>query len=154
MSSEDTDYEKLLETGWEDIPEPKVLPDGTWLLQCVKAKYQAGGDKTNANVMFIYVPKMPMDDVREDELEELEGYDWAKNQIFFKIWLQRPADWAKLRSHLSKHHIDVDSLNKADSIAAAQGTEIYGQLADGSYKNAQNENVLDNKIVAFQPYEA
>lgn len=142
-------YEEILNRGWDEVPEVKVLPEGSWLLAGRNAAYKEPEGDSNPFLMFVYEPKEPMDDVDTDALDELGAdYDFSNNRLFFRMWLETSADWDKVRKHLVKHGIDVSGSIK-DSLDAFKGTEIVSYLEQRSYTDNAGEPQVTNDPTQF-----
>lgn len=148
--SEATYQEEILNRSWGEIPEPKTLPGGSWLLKTRNASYVPAKDDNNAKALFFYVPREPMNDVSESELADLGAdYDYSANQVVFTIWLEGPRDWDNLRKHLEKSGVDVSKGTVLDSLKAAKGTEIVGYLGSRTFTNRAGEVQVENTVSNF-----
>lgn len=147
----ETNYEDILNTLWDAIPEPEVLPGGSWLLRAKGAKYFPAGEDTSARVMFIYGAKEPMQDVDESALKALEAknYDVSSNRIFFTVWIEDGASWQTVRNHLKKHGIDLAGKSPQQSLKEVRGKEVVAFLDTRTYQNKAGDNVTENTATNF-----
>jgi len=146
------DYADILDRGWEEIPQVKTLPVGSWLLEGTNASFKAGDD-SNDSIIFVYKAKEPMDDVDTDQLDELGAdYDYSDNRIFARLWLETNADWDKVRNHLVKHGIDVSG-KISDSLKEFKGSQVVSYLDTRTYTNSVGDEVVDNDPVQFAVHE-
>lgn len=150
-----SDYIDIATTSWDEIPEKKTLPVGTYLLRARSAKYNEPKEEgKNGSVVFVYEPRMPMDDVNDDDLAELgQDYDLANNTIFYRIWIERQTDWQTVKKHLAKHGVDVSG-SIQDSFDAVKGKEVLAYLSTRTFTNGAGETVEDNDASNFAPVEA
>src|SRR5262245_26219114 len=100
-----TDYADIANMSFDDIPEPKVLPDGVWILQGRNATYlKAKEEDQNDRVLFFYAVVGPTDSVSDEDLDEagIDGeYDLALNQIVKTFWIDGPRAWKQVKAHMS-----------------------------------------------------
>lgn len=154
--TEDTgDYGDILNRSWNEIPEPQTLPNGSWVLKGRNASYVAAREEgKNSKVLFFYTPTEPTDDVDREALAELgDGYDISQNQIAYTIWIEFAKDWDKVRKHLAKHGVDVDSMTIDQSLKAFKNTIVVANLEQRSYTNNAGETVLENSPSNFAAVE-
>jgi hypothetical protein len=100
-----SDYEELANLSWDDVPEIKLLPTGTWKLRGQSATLQpAKSEGGSPSVLFTYVPVEPMADVDDDELAELHNggeYDYSLNRIFVRMWISDGRDRFTVKNHVN-----------------------------------------------------
>lgn len=146
-------FADIAEQQWNDIPEPKLLPEGTYLLRGTNVSYFPA-DKENdksARVVFFYETKEAMDDVPESKLKELgEGYDFANNDIAQQFFINRAKDWDRVRKHLSAHGIDVDGKTMPETFEEFRGTEVLAHLVQDEYVNHAGVPITQNKPTLFE----
>ncbi len=148
-------YETILARGWDNIPKPKFLPDGSYRFRCASAKaIQPKTPDGNTRVSIGFEPQEPMEDVDTEALAALgEGYDIAENTIWVTIWLQRATDYAKLRNIMEKCGLNLDDYVGKDgfenSLKALKNTECIGVVINGFDKDATGAQVPVNKITTF-----
>lgn len=149
-----SDYIDIQTASWDEIPEKKTLPVGTYLLKGRSAKYNPPKeDGKNGNVMFVYEPRQAMDDVDDDAFQELgSDYDLANNPIFFRIWIERQTDWQNVKRHLEKHGIDVSG-GIQKSFEQFKGNEVLAYLSTRTFTNGAGETVEDNDASNFAPVD-
>lgn len=148
-------YDALLNRSWGEIPEPKTLPVGSWLLKGRNVAYLPAKGEGNPRVLFFYTPKEPMDDVRPEELAELgDDYDYANNQIVKTIWVESNRDWATVKAHLALHGVDVSNgRSQKDTFKDFKGTEVIAYLETKAFTTAGGETKIDNDPVKFAKVE-
>lgn len=148
-----SDYKDILNTSWDEIPEPEVLPLGSWLLRVKGAKYFEPNEEkeTSARVMFILGAKEPMNDVSQAELEALtaKNYDITQNRIFYTIWMEDGAAWQQVRVFLKRLGVDLSGKSPKESLKDARGKEIVGFLDTRTYTNGAGAVVTENVISSF-----
>lgn len=148
--SEGSYQEEILDRSWDEIPQPKLLPVGSYLLKGRNASFVPGKDGQNDKALFFYVPKEAMDDVSESDIADLGAdYDYAANQIVYTIWLEGPKDWDNMRQHLAKHGVDTKGKSVKDSLKAFRGSEVVAYLNQRNFTNRAGENITENNPTAF-----
>lgn len=145
-----SDYADIASMSWENIPEPKVLPVGSYLLRGRNASYQPSKEEGKSpTFMFVYSVKEPMDDVDAEALSGLgEDYDLASNQIFFRIYVETAADFAKVRRHLALHGVEAKGDIK-ETLKKFKGTEVVAYLNQKQFTDRQGETRTDNNAETF-----
>lgn len=157
MIEQDDSYEAIAETSWDDIPEPRVLPKGTWKLKGKNAKRMPGGEGSNPYVLFFYKPVEPMSDVDDADLDALgKDYDFNINDLSFRIYTETSADFKKVEKFLAKHGIvpaKSEETGKAEGIDATlkkfKGAEVLSVLGKRTFKDNTGELRTDNTLTAF-----
>lgn len=143
-----SNYEEILSRSWDDLPEDKVLPEGSWILRGRNATFQKSEGKGGDRFLFIYQVQEAMDDVDEKALSSLGNYDVKDKQVFFTMFVQRPNDWKALRAHLAKHGIDVTG-NIQQSLQAFPGTDVVAYLGTKTFTTKGGDVVTDNDPTQF-----
>lgn len=146
-----TDYADILKRAWSEIPEPKVLPGGSWLLKGLAAKFSPPkGDSDSSTVLFMYQVKEPCEDVNDGEVAELgEDYDFGLNKISYTVWINEDSDWDKVRKHLVRNGVDISG-SLEDSFKAFKGTEVIGYVTEAVYTDKKTGEVRPvNNIERF-----
>ena len=151
-----SDYENILSKGWDNIPQPKQLPEGSYLLVSRGASIQAptkeGG---NPNILFVHSVKEAMDDVDDGDLKKLgDGYDFSLNRIFTRVWLETAADYSGARAMLKKHGVDTSGDDYKEAFKDLRGKEIVAFLTPHSFVNNAGDEVQDNRASNFVPANA
>lgn len=146
----EADYSDILTKSWDEIPEPKTLPNGSYRLKGRNASFlPAKDDNSNPRILFFYSVKEPMDDVDQDALDALgPDYDMEENDVVATFWLQKSKDYANVKAHLKLHGVDVSG-NIQDSLKAFKGSEVNAFLTSETFTNAQGQLVEQNKPTAF-----
>lgn len=153
--SEVNDYNDLLNASWDEIPEQKLTPNGSWLLRGKNASFVAPKGDANGRVLFVYSPKDPIE-VDSDAIAELEaeGYDVGDNQLFYTVWIERNSDWDKVRKHLAKHGIDDSSQTIAQSLKAFRNTQVVGHVGVRTFtRKGSTETTIENTVDNFAAVE-
>ena len=148
-------YQDILKRGMDEVPDLKPLPTGTWLLKVLGApKFQPPKEEgRSGQVMFVFQPVEPGDDVDADEIEALgANYDTAGNRIFHKPWVETSADWAAIRRLLVKLGADASD-NFEDAFKAVKGATVYADVGYRTYTNNAGEVVEENTASNFQAVE-
>lgn len=150
-------YEALLNRGWDEIPQPKTLPVGSWLLKARNAAYIAGDvdQGKSPRVVFFYTPKEPMNDVDSAELSALgNDYDLASNQITKTFFIESNRNWDDVRNFLNLHGVETKGKTQIESLKAFKGTEIVSYLGVKTFTDKQTGNVrVDNEPKSFAKVE-
>lgn len=152
------DYDDLLNTSWENIPEPVNLPGGSYLIKganvaFVKAKEEGKPHK----VLFSYNAQSPVA-VDEDALAELpEGYEIETNDLTYTVFIEKAADWNNVRKHLELHGIELTGgifeNGKLSFAKAFRGAEIVAEVGQRFYTNAAGDSIPQNTLSKFQRVE-
>lgn len=146
--------EEILNRSWNEIPVPKLLPVGSYLLKGRNASYVNGKDEQSPKALFFYVPKEAMDDVDGAALDELGAdYDFNANQIVYTMWLETPQNWDAMRQHLAKHGITTEDRSLKETLKDFKGTEVIAYLNTRNFQNRAGETVTENNPTAFVKVE-
>ncbi len=148
-------YADILKRGMDEIPDPKTLPTGTWLLKLLGApKFIPPREEgKSGQVLFVLQPVEPGDDVDADEIEALgSNYDVAGNRIFYKPWVETSADWAAIRRLLVKFGADPKA-SYEDAFKEVKGQTIFADLGYRTYTNNSGEVVEENTVSNFAAVE-
>lgn len=145
-----SDYEDVLKKSWEEIPEPKLLPVGSWLLRGRNAAFlEPKEEGQNARVLFFYIPKSPMDDVDEGALAALgDDYDYAENDVIHTIWIERNKDWDRVRKHLALHGIEATGPIQ-DTLKKFKNSEVFAYLDQRAFETKAGEKREENVPTNF-----
>lgn len=152
-----SDYADILQQSWDNIPEAKALPVGTYLLKARNASFQPPkSEDKKPVVLFVYQPKEAMDDVQSTELESLgENYDIADNRVFTRFFIESNADWDKVRKHIVKHGVDLKGKSLEDGLKSVANTEILAYLDQSTFTDKQTGEVrTQNDAKEFAPVDA
>lgn len=151
----DSNYADILQQSWSEIPEPKVLPVGSYLLKGSNATFQKAKDETkNPSVLMVFQPKEAMDDVDQAALAELgDNYEVTENSVFHRVYIERKSDWDKVRKILAKMGVSVEG-SLEESFKAFRGAEVIGYLDQNTYTNGEGNVITQNVIKEFAPVEA
>ena len=162
------DYETIGDMSWDDVPDPKVLPKGPWVLAGKNAKRmpgRAGEDgKSDSSpyVLFFYKAVEPLVEVDDDELAALgDEYDVQINDLTFRIYIETKADYRKVEAHLAKHGIVAgvsEETGKKESIDATlkrfKNSRVIGVLGQRTFKDRTGDLRTDNTIGSFVSEQA
>lgn len=152
--TEAANYDELLNRSWDEIPEPKTLPGGNWLLELRNIAYKGPTDTANAKVLVFLTPKQPSEDVDSSALADLgDEYDVSENQIVHTFWVEHQRDWQAVRNFLTMLGVDMKGKSQIESFKAAKGGEIMGYLDERTYTNSAGQLVTENIVKAFSPLE-
>lgn len=145
-------YADITKLSWDNIPEVKLLPDGSYRLRGRNASFLAAKEEgQNARVLFFLVPQEPMDDVDASELEALGAdYDITSNQVVHTIWIERPQDWNKVKAFLTLAGVDVTKQSIAESLKEFKNSELYAHLTSRTFKDKNDESREENVASQFQ----
>lgn len=144
-------YADILNRSWDEIPEPKVLPNGTWLLRGNNVGYfPAKEEGKSTRVAFFYTPKEAMDDVDEAELDQLgPDYDLADSDVVKQFFINRSKDWDAVRKHLALHGIDTTGKSQVETFKEFNGTEVLSYLGTKTYTDSSGKTVEQNDPTQF-----
>lgn len=154
----DDSYEAILSRSVEDIPEPVLLPAGSWVLKATSAaKFVPPKSETDTPVvLFVYEPTEDLDDVDKDAVQELRDadYDFGNNPLFYRIRINRESDWKKVVEHIKLHGVDTEGLTVKESLAAVKSARIIGAVTVRSYtKKPEGTLVTTNDVAQFAALE-
>ncbi len=148
------DYEDILNRSWDEIPEPQVLPVGSYRLKSRGATFMEAKESTSDRVMFIYNAMEPLPDVDADALGALGDYDISQNRLFFTIWIESYADWDGVRKHIAKHGLEiVPGETPKETFSRMKGSEVIAWLDQRSYENKAGDMVESNDPAQFAKIE-
>lgn len=150
------DYADILNQSWDDIPEPKLLPVGSWKLRNRGATYQPAKKEGNSDqVVFVYTPIEPMEDVNVEDLQALGAdYDVQSNRIFARFFVSDGNDWDRVRKHIAKHGVEVKG-KLADTLKSVKGRDVIAYLEQRSFtREGSSEVETANEAKNFAPVEA
>lgn len=144
-------YNEIVNRSWDDIPEPQLLPQGSWLLRGRNvAIFPPKEDGAATRVAFFYEAKEPMDDVPQTELDALGAdYSYAENDIVKQFFINRNKDWDNVRKHLELHGISTKGKSQPETFDAFKGTEVVAFLQTKTFVNGAGQQVTDNDPTSF-----
>lgn len=147
-----SDYAEIADLSWDNIQEPKPLPVGTYLLRARNAVFQPSKEADKSPVvMFVYVPKEAMEDVKSDELEALGAdYDIGENKIFARFYIEDGSSWDQVRKHLAKHGIEATGKIE-DTLKKVKGTEVLAYLEQKTFTRKDQTVGVANNATEFAP---
>lgn len=150
-----SDYADILSQSWDEIPEAKTLPQGSYLLRARSASYQPAKDVDKSPaVLFVYSAKEAMEDVDADEIAKLgDNYDIGANKIFSRFFVADKSDWDNVRKHIAKHGVDLKGLTIEESLKAVKGREVIAFLGQRSFTTNAGEAKEENVPSNFTPVE-
>lgn len=151
------DYDDILNRSWDEIPEDKLTPNGSWVLKVRNAAFiEPKEEGKSARVVFFYTPKEPLDDVDAVALQELEaeGYDLSQNQITAQFYVEGNRDWNTIRGHMDKHigGKNGDAKNIRESLKLIKGAEVVAYVDVRSYDkdvNGETVTITENSATNF-----
>ena|ERR1700730_8233370 len=147
-------YSEILNRSWDDIPQPKLLPEGTWLLKVRNVQFFPANDERNQpdRVAFFFEAREPMDDVDAKDLAALgEGYSYSINEIAKQFSIFRTGDWEDVRKLLSMLGIETKGQDQAATFKAARGAEVLGYLSQQTFTTKAGETKTLNQPTVFEP---
>lgn len=146
-------YSEILNRSWDDIPQPKLLPEGTWLLRVRNVSYFPANEEKQQpeRVAFFFEAKEPMDDVDAQELTALgEDYSFAINDIVKQFSIFRPKDWMDVRKLLDLLGVDTKGKDQAATFKDAKGQEVLGFLTQATFVTRAGETKTENQPTIFE----
>ena len=125
-----SNYEHLYKAGWDNIPEPKVLPVGHWTLTPIGVFFNAPKEEGKSpRISFKYEAVGPLGDVDPRALKALgENYQFSMNDNIYngdQFWLGNAKDDRKVVQHIEKHGVRVNG--RALLVPADDGTPRVNQ---------------------------
>lgn len=149
------EYDELYNRTWADIPEPKTLPEGSWVLKATSAarKNNEDNDKMGPTVNVVFSVVEPMNDVDTGELDALgDNYDVTGNKIFHKFFL-RDGGSENVRKFLKNLGIYDETLTPDENLKLVKGQQVVAFLGQRPYKDRDGNERVDNVIKAFSVAE-
>ncbi len=146
------DYEALLDVGYDELPDPVLLPIGSWALKGRNTFVIKNEDPTKnyiALVKFFYRATEPMKDVDDDELSAIDPGDYGTASLDpFTIFIEGNGDWKKkVVPHLEKHGITRGSVRSM--LEAFTGTDVTAYLGVRTFKTKEGDEVTVNQPTSF-----
>lgn len=149
-------YEDIADRSWDEIPEEKTLPGGSWLLRGRSASYKpAKDDNSSPAILFIHTAKEPMDDVDDEELQALGAdYDIGQNRIFTRFYLETGRDYKRVRDFLEVHGVEIDPKKSIkETLPAFKGTQAIAVLTSRSFTRNDGTTAEENVASQFTKVE-
>jgi hypothetical protein len=151
------DYDDLLNRTWDDIPEPVLLPGGTWMVAGkTAALVRPKEEGKSLKILFGLKAKEPVN-VAQEELDELGDYDITINDLQHTIYIENASDWDKVRKFLAVFGVEIDTKvkivdgnGKLSFAKAFAGAEAVAEIGQRNYQDANNETVWQNNLSKFQ----
>lgn len=150
-----SDYAEIANLSWDEIQESQPLPVGTYLLKARNAVFQPSKEADKSPVvMFVYVPKEAMEDVKTEELEALgPDYDIGENKVFQRFYIEDGSSWDQVRKHLVKHGIEVEGKIE-DTLKKVKGTEVLAYLNQNTFTRRDGTVGTGNNATEFAAVES
>lgn len=150
----DTNYADIANLSWDNIQAPKNIPGGTYLLKLRNIVFQPSKEEgKNPVVMFVHVPKEPMEDVSTEELEALgANYDISQNKLFTRVFIEDGSSWDRVRRLLEKHGLEMKGgVEESLKAASKSGAEVLGAVGLGKpFKDAASGEMRQlNEVTEF-----
>lgn len=152
------DYADIAERSWEEIPEAKTLPDGQWRVvggnvSLIKPREEGGSFK----VLWNYKAAEPLANVDQEALDDLgTDYDITTNDLTFTQYIERAADWSKVKKHAELHGIELDLKSpiivdgKLSFAKSFRNSTVVATLGTRTYEK-DGETHFDNSMSKFLP---
>jgi hypothetical protein len=132
-----SDYAEILQTSWDDIPEPQNLPTGSWKLKLRNVNFIPAKEDKSAKVLFFYTAKAP---------------DFANTDLVAQFFIERDKDWDQVRKHLKVLGVEPEG-SIQDTFKKAKGSEVFAYVGERTYKNSQGTLVTTNTLSDFEAIE-
>lgn len=146
-------YAEVLNRAWDDIPQPKNLPDGSWLLRLKNVGFFAGDKEkeTYDRVTFFVEPREAMDDVRPEDITALgEDYDLSNSDFPVQVTIFRDRDWQKVLKILGFFNVKPEKgESQIDTFKRATGAEAIGYVTTRRYQNKQGIEEEVNDVTGW-----
>src|SRR5262245_17512479 len=137
-------YDEILNGSWDNVPQDKVLPEGSWLLRGKNATFQKAKEADKSDrFLFVYQVREPMSDVDAQALQGLGDFDITSKQVFYTVFIQRPKDWDTLKSHFAKHGVPTNG-SIQESLKGFEGSEVIAYLGTKTFTSKSGDVVTDN----------
>lgn len=148
-------YDDILNRSWDEIPAPKLLPDGDYLLKARGGKYNPAEGNRNARINFGYTVEDAIEIDDPDARAELgENYDFGENDIFHTVWVEKAKDWQGVAKHIRAHGIETEGMNVQDTLKAVRDALVIARIGTRSYvKKDTGEEVFENTASNFRAVE-
>lgn len=145
------DYASILTKSYAELPKPKLLPTGSWLLKGRNASYIEPKEDKNGKVLFFYKASEAMDDVSEAELEALGAdYDIQMNDLVHTIYIESDADWEKkVIPFLKRHDGWVPGENLVEGLKNFRNCGIVAYVGEKSFTDNSGEFRTENNVSNF-----
>jgi hypothetical protein len=150
----ETNYGDIANLSWNNIQEPKALPQGSYLLRLRNVVFQPSKEEGKSpRVMFVHVPREAMDDVDTSELEALgENYDIKENKIFTTTFIEDGSSWYKVKTLLEKHGAKLSG-NVQEDLKKAKNLDVMGYLKVKTFTRDDGSVAQNNEVVEFSAVE-
>lgn len=143
----------VLSTAWEDLPKPKLLPEGSWYVKGRNAAYiPPKTEDQNGKVVFFYKVVEAMNDVSSVALEALGAeYDLSINDLTYTVYVESTADWQKkVFPHLAKHVGWKPGADVTEGLKNFRNTEVVSYLGLRNWTDKiTGEEHTDNAMSGF-----
>lgn len=151
--TKDRSYDDILNRSWDDVQEVKLVPNGSYMLECRGASIAPpkSGDG-DPQAVFAYEVVEPMADVAEEDLAALgPGYELRNNRIFQRFWIGSDADLDRIRQHILKHGVANDDLQGrsiGEGLKVVKGKKVVARIGRRTYTSA-GVSRTENEAQAF-----
>lgn len=156
-NTEVNDYDDILDRSWDEIPEAKQLPVGTYRLKAISGKYTPGDGNLSPRVNITLITVEPVD-VDADDIAELgEDYPFSENIMNHVVWLSENRDYRNFALLLGKFGVDLDGMGIQETLRdiknIVKNREILAYVEPDSFVAKSGEEVHGNKPTSFAPIE-
>lgn len=155
MSDKAVNYSDVLEDGWDNIPEPKLLPTGGWRIRCRNAMFMAPKSADQKpQVLFFVEAQEPNEDVSDESLKEFGSDDYSQADLAVRIFIEKPKDWHRVKTTLAAFGIDVsDYKTRKEALAACKDRDANCMIGVRSYVDRMGQPRTDNTVSALSAIE-
>jgi len=143
-------YGDIANLAWEDIPEPKLVPTGTWKLEGRNAVYlpkKEGDAESKAKVLFFYNAYEAMGDVRDEDLDALGDYNLENSDLSAMFYIERETDWDKVKKHLALHGVEPKG-SIPETLKKFKHTKVLGFVDQQTYKSRQTGKMVTGNTLS------
>lgn len=151
------DYADIAKTTWAELPEPKILPDGSWLIRLRGARIDKAQEADKKDrVQFTYSVREPMDDVDVEALRALgDDYDVSINRVYYTVFIDDPSSWrSKVKRHIELHGVEVDESQPiAETLKAVRGKDVVAYLTTRTFQAKDGSQAEANEASNFTKVE-
>lgn len=143
------DFDDIMNASWDELPDVKPLPKGSYLLKGQAGKYKEAGEDTSASVLIIYKVREAMSDVDSAELDDLgPNYDIKANKVFHRFWVEDAGDWEQVKSHLRLLGIPIQG-KITETLKQVRGKEVVAFLEQRSFIDRNGQNRTEMNATSF-----
>lgn len=151
-----TNFEEILNRGFDELPEPKPLPNGKYLL---KGRFAGAFEYENkdtgdvgARISITDEVVKPYDaDTAAAAEAELGKDGWKGKAVESTFYVTNMEEERKVWDHLAKRGIEVNGKSLEDALKEVRGTTIVGSVRTRNYEDKDGNAAWRNFTVKTEP---